>query len=577
MISTDGNDTVSHAEFQKFFGEASDGLGLGLASNGSVAALPEGTCMSPSSSRLRGYIALNFMRLQNAFRTLHIDKSPNISVDELNTAIQHSGIRLSRAETHRLMMMISTDGGKSMSNIELLRQARGWGVEESLSDHILGRHEGTKQGAAVDVQMNRWTSNMVMAHVVKMLERDAFHNGGDATISFLKHDPQETGYVSCNDLSAVLKKWGMQLTQRQVNWISTTMDTEGYGKLNYRAFARRVMDSGNTAKHGKQSTALEGDDALAQRITQNFKHLRAAFRHYDVNKDNVICIDELYAACAHAGVTLSMPEAQRLMEMVDLDGSGTVCVTEFMKKFSEGTDSGGVSCMVKGMGTTAPEILTVASEPPSVCAEDGAPNPTPTRTMLAMSTKSTDTRAAISTDTTSKMPLPAKRQALPTLQNRIAHSSSKLEREMREFDYDRQGGMTRNELRKVCNRAGLKMTVAEADYLMGMFAPGSKAKISHGDFCAYFKKQRNCGDRAGSSLQARSSSQNSWQKQTLVKKDTTAERPLTPFLPNRGSAKLRAMSNTGSMVPVPPGVSRKAASSRQHYVRIGKSPANIRP
>jgi hypothetical protein len=79
---------------------------------------------------------------------------------------------------------------------------------------------------------------------------------------------------------------------------------------------------------------------------------------------------------------------------------------------------------------------------------------------------------------------------LETLDDRIVAALPKLEREMKKMDYDLVGGMNRNELRKVCNCAGLNMSVSQADLLMASFEKktGRVSKITHSEFFAHFKR-----------------------------------------------------------------------------------------
>jgi hypothetical protein len=118
---------------------------------------------------------------------------------------------------------------------------------------------------------------MIITHMVKMLYRDP------ARASFTKYDPRGTGSIGEGDLKGVLKSWNMILTPVQVKWIYTLFDPEKSGNLNYRAFADRILDDRNTSKLGavKHGSTEEGDKALKQRITDHFKSLRKAFRHYD--------------------------------------------------------------------------------------------------------------------------------------------------------------------------------------------------------------------------------------------------------------------------------------------------------
>ncbi len=118
---------------------------------------------------------------------------------------------------------------------------------------------------------------MIISHMVKMLYLDPTRS------SFTRYDPRGTGSINEGDLKGVLKSWNMVLTPVQVKWIYTLFDPEKSGNLNYRAFAERILDDRDTTTLGgeERGTSNEGDKALKQRITQNFKNAGEAFRHYD--------------------------------------------------------------------------------------------------------------------------------------------------------------------------------------------------------------------------------------------------------------------------------------------------------
>jgi Ca2+-binding EF-hand superfamily protein len=56
---------------------------------------------------------------------------------------------------------------------------------------------------------------------------------------------------------------------------------------------------------------------------------------YCVLSDNSqsLSYEELFQACAHAGVQLSPKEGEQLVAMIDKDGSGCISAAEFMKYY----------------------------------------------------------------------------------------------------------------------------------------------------------------------------------------------------------------------------------------------------
>jgi Ca2+-binding EF-hand superfamily protein len=264
----------------------------------------------------------------------------------------------------------------------------------------------------------------------------------------------------------------------------------------------------------------------------------------DSDKDTQLSVDELHRAVEHAGVNLSKSEIGQLMAMISTDGNDTVSNAEFMKArslkacslidqdfmmdnlscvsvhpssnhlvlmflfsvkfFGEAGDDTGLSNQLEGKhqgtmqgrrvvgderrflpvinsarrSTVRTADAAISSSRPSLFVEKASPAMSPCSASPAMSPCT-----ALRTTTAS-----SRGKFLETLEDRIVAALPKLEREMKKMDYDLVGGMNRNELRKVCNRAGLDMSVNQADQLMVSFGKKMGSKITHSEFCAHFKR-----------------------------------------------------------------------------------------
>jgi Ca2+-binding EF-hand superfamily protein len=287
---------------------------------------------SPSKDEKPPFQADNAVHFetQKTNPTTDSDKDTQLSVDELHRAAEHAGVHLSKSEVRQLMAMISTDGNDTVSNAEFMkarflslhdlsclsaRNADGFclssvkffGMEGEGEAGLSSQLEGKLEGAQADVDMKRynshfyskqssnfldrwlsystfvylcvslhlqrerWTSHMITAHIAKILDRDP------SRVSFLKHDPGESGFISEDGFHAVLQHWNMNLSTKQFQGLCRLM-TES-GRLNYRNFIARIIDSGNTSSNNRGSAA-EAKNALLLRVSQHFAHITEAFRHY---------------------------------------------------------------------------------------------------------------------------------------------------------------------------------------------------------------------------------------------------------------------------------------------------------
>jgi Ca2+-binding EF-hand superfamily protein len=249
-----------------------------------------------------------------------------------------------------------------------------------------------------------------------------------------------------------------------------------------------------------------GDKALRNKITSNFKHLRQAFRSFDQNKDGQIGVDELVRACQHAGINLSEAEGARLIAMISSDGDGEVSAAEFNKFFGPKSDEGG------GVSSKLlPQDTHKVGEDKDLISDGGggvSSRPSQNNSLNQMANVPDQVLPGLvevdaigvhndgpayvdcgenESDSTSDK---AQTQVKRNLENKIAEKLPRLKREMKSFDYDRGGGMNRNQLRRACNSIGLDMTRTEAQELVRLFDNNNDSKISYKEFVLYFKKKK---------------------------------------------------------------------------------------
>jgi hypothetical protein len=114
------------------------------------------------------------------------------------------------------------------------------------------------------------------------------------------------------------------------------------------------------------------------------------------------------------------------------------------------------------------------------------------------------------------------------LNSEILLSLHKIEREINKWEFDRVG-MKQNDLRKVCNRVGLNMSVNEADMLWATFGKTLGSKINIDEFCAHFKRLRT----SSKNNTLRPNSAPGSETYNFSKNDTLRADNLTPRPPSR--------------------------------------------
>lgn len=74
---------------------------------------------------------------------------------------------------------------------------------------------------------------------------------------------------------------------------------------------------------------------FAQRLSQKFKKIGDAFRHFDRNYDNEISYKEFRIVCEEMDLRYTKNELQELFSFLDNDGGGSIGYLEFTKLLDE--------------------------------------------------------------------------------------------------------------------------------------------------------------------------------------------------------------------------------------------------
>jgi Ca2+-binding EF-hand superfamily protein len=76
-------------------------------------------------------------------------------------------------------------------------------------------------------------------------------------------------------------------------------------------------------------------DQFTFRLSQKFKKIGDAFRHFDRNFDNQITYKEFRIVCEEMDLRMSSEQLETLFAYLDTDGGGTIGYPEFIKILEE--------------------------------------------------------------------------------------------------------------------------------------------------------------------------------------------------------------------------------------------------
>jgi Ca2+-binding EF-hand superfamily protein len=199
--------------------------------------------------------------------------------------------------------------------------------------------------------------------------------------AFRRFDENHDMMLSVDELCRACNDQGIPLSVFEANRLLAQIDKDHSGAVSNYEFMRffgEASDAGGLSaqliaaddakaarrvaidqalegenKHGfaLEGTAADADAKLKKRIADNFKNVREAFRRFDADGDGMLSAEELCYACQSAGVKMKKDEADRLLIMVDNDGSGSVSNKEFMVYFGESADVGGLSSTLQKNNT----------------------------------------------------------------------------------------------------------------------------------------------------------------------------------------------------------------------------------
>ena len=137
---------------------------------------------------------------------------------------------------------------------------------------------------------------------------------------FQQFDEDRSGTIDCNELGKAMEKMGRPMTEDQIENLIVQIDSEGTGAINFVDFA---------AIFGIKATPIDYEATHRADLLAQLAEARATFKTFDFDHSESIDIHELKAIMLAMGRKLSEDQLQKMMNTVDLDGSGEIDFQEF--------------------------------------------------------------------------------------------------------------------------------------------------------------------------------------------------------------------------------------------------------
>jgi calmodulin len=135
--------------------------------------------------------------------------------------------------------------------------------------------------------------------------------------AFDMFDTDRKGFINVDQIRRALKKFGQDLTRREVEDMIKGLDTDGSGTLSFEEFITFMQ----TQTVEEKVDILEEDEVIA------------AFKSFDVDHDGVMNMAEFKTILTKLGDRFTDEECVAVFREADLDHNGTLDYHEFVEKW----------------------------------------------------------------------------------------------------------------------------------------------------------------------------------------------------------------------------------------------------
>ncbi len=135
--------------------------------------------------------------------------------------------------------------------------------------------------------------------------------------AFDMFDTENRGFINVDQIRRALKKFGQDLTRREVEDMIKDLDSDGSGTLTFEEFITFMQ----TQVVEEKLSVIEEDEVIA------------AFKSFDVDHDGSINMQEFKTILTKLGDRFTDEECMAVFREADLDHNGTLDYHEFVEKW----------------------------------------------------------------------------------------------------------------------------------------------------------------------------------------------------------------------------------------------------
>ncbi|KAI8489383.1 EF-hand calcium-binding domain-containing protein 6 [Branchiostoma belcheri] len=446
-----------------------------LSLSQSSIVLKPGLSVVEIESLLRERVRSKFNDLKLAFQTYDVDQSLNITKGEFRRVLETFCFPLTTDQFEAILAKCQLNPNGTVRYTDFLEKF--YGKETSGKDAakwLSGIHKYNQSRSPMEVSVDK-------------LERELKDKIGGNLKNFVKacrlFDYNRDGKIQRHELRKVLENYCFRMTDQQFDKLWHRYDFQHTGVVEYTEFLRRLgvyvhkhnavaPDStmlalnwqqveeerkkqvAKQALQQKTDKVVEGmtfeqiEKELRKKMKTNYTNVKKAFLAFDATNSGYISIEDLKSVLVHFTIPMSDQLFSQLMDRLRIKASGKVPWEHFLEKFQDP--------QADGNGQTIPIKPEANRKVNPIREAEGSPH--------------------IS-------------DIIEKLRKHILDGYSTIKQAFLVFDDDRDGKVSRKELRKIIESFTFRMTDEQFKELMIILDPLHEGFISYKKFLDLFEPQ----------------------------------------------------------------------------------------
>ncbi|XP_070545178.1 EF-hand calcium-binding domain-containing protein 6-like isoform X2 [Ptychodera flava] len=310
---------------------------------------------------LRDKIQQNYYDLKQAFQNYDIDQSLSITKGELRRVLETFMLPFTADQFDAVMAKVSTNPNGTVNYCQFLDRYGQGGAAMKESKWTSSGHR---------YQYTRSPQEMGIDHMERLLKERISANFKNVIKAFRLFDYNRDGRIQRHEMRKVLENYCFRMTDNQFDRFWARYDFNHTGVVNYNEFLRRLgiyvekhdkvqpestklamnwaqVQEDRNKQVEKNAVVHRTDDVvkgmnflqiekeLRQRLKENYVNLKKAFMAFDYKRDGFVTLDELKTILINFTLPMSDQLFSQLMDRFGFKASHKIPWEHFLEKFQD--------------------------------------------------------------------------------------------------------------------------------------------------------------------------------------------------------------------------------------------------